>query len=165
MILERRSLIRSLGAAAVVVAADYLLVLTDCIIAGRVIGEAALGAMNLLMPAFSVVTFFTWLLGSGMSATYLRAVHKGDGRHAAEIAWQGMVSACVLALVLGILVWVCGHPYLSFMGPDEEVAGFAVRYGRKNLIKWSGNPREKTRNYLWSWDFTYIQTRSGRLRL
>ena len=119
-----------LGAAAVVVIADYLLVLTDCIVAGRVIGEAALGAMNLLMPAFSVVTFFAWLLGSGMSATYLRAIHKGDGRHAAEIAWQGMVSACVLALVLGLLVRVCGHAYLSFMGPDEEVAGFAVRYGR-----------------------------------
>ena len=130
MIPGHRSFIRSLGAAAVVVIADYLLVLTDCIIAGRVIGEAALGAMNLLMPAFSAVMFFAWLLGSGMSATYLRAVHKGDGRHAAEIAWQGVVSACVLALVLGILVRVCGHAYLSFMGPDEEVVGFAVRYGR-----------------------------------
>ena len=130
MILERRSLIRSLGAAAVVVAADYLLVLTDCIIAGRVIGEAALGAMNLLMPAFSVATFFAWLLGSGMSATYLRAVRKGDGRHAAEIAWQGLSAACVLAFVLGLLVWVCGRSYLSFMGPNEEVAGFALRYGR-----------------------------------
>ena len=123
-------MIRSLGAAAIVVIADYLLVLTDCIVAGRVIGEAALGAMNLLMPAFSVVTFFAWLLGSGVSATYLRAVRKGDGRHAAEIAWQGMSAACVLALVLGVLVWACGHAYLSFMGPDEEVAGFAVRYGR-----------------------------------
>ena len=130
MIPGHRSFIRSLGAAAVIVIADYLLVLTDCIIAGRVIGEAALGAMNLLMPAFSAVMFFAWLLGSGMSATYLRAVHKGDGRHAAEIAWQGVVSACVLALVLGILVRVCGHAYLSFMGPDEEVVGFAVRYGR-----------------------------------
>ena len=79
-----RSWIRSLGAAAVVVIADYILVLTDCIIAGRVIGEAALGAMNLLMPAFSVVAFFAWLLGSGVSATYIRAVRKGDGRHAAD---------------------------------------------------------------------------------
>ena len=80
MISGRCGFIRSLGAAAVVVIADYILVLTDCIIAGRVIGEAALGAMNLLMPAFSVVAFFAWLLGSGMSATYLRAVRKGDGR-------------------------------------------------------------------------------------
>ena len=130
MISSHRSFIRSLGAAAVVVIADYLLVLTDCIIAGRVIGEAALGAMNLLMPAFSVVMFFAWLLGSGMSATYLRAVRKGEGRHAAEIAWQGIVAACVLAFVLGLLVWACGHAYLSFMGPGEDVAGFAVRYGR-----------------------------------
>ena len=129
-ILNRSSFVRHLGAAAVVVIADYLLVLTDCIVAGRVIGEAALGAMNLLMPAFSVVTFFAWLLGSGMSATYVRAVRKGDGRHAAEIAWQGMAAACVLALALGLLVWLCGRPYLSFMGPDAEIAGFAVQYGR-----------------------------------
>ena len=63
MISGRYSFIRYLSAAAVVVIADYLLVLTDCIVAGRVIGEAALGAMNLLMPAFSVVMFFAWLLG------------------------------------------------------------------------------------------------------
>ena len=125
-----RSFIRHLGAAAVVVIADYLLVLTDCIVAGRVIGEEALGAMNLLMPAFSVVTFFAWLLGSGISATYLRAARKGDGRRAAEIAWQGMSAACVLAFVLILLVRACGHAYLSFMGPSDEVAGFAVRYGR-----------------------------------
>lgn len=130
MFLGHLRFIRSLGAAAVVVIADYLLVLTDCIVAGRVIGEAALGAMNLLMPAFSVVMFFAWLLGSGVSVTYLRVLRKGDGRHAAEIAWQGMAAACVLALILGLLVRVCGHPYLSFMGPDEEVVGYAVRYGR-----------------------------------
>ena len=125
-----RSFVRHLGAAAVVVIADYFLVLTDCIVAGRVIGEAALGAMNLLMPAFSVVTFFSWLLGSGMAATCLRAERKGDGRRAAEIAWQGMAAASGLALALGILVWLFGRPYLSFMGPDEEIAGFAVQYGR-----------------------------------
>ena len=124
------SLVRHLGAAAVVVIADYLLVLTDCIVAGRVIGEKALGAMNLLMPAFSMVVFFAWLLGSGMSATYLRTVRKGDGRHAAEIAGQGMVAAGVLAFALGLLVRFCGYPYLSFMGPDEEIVDFAVQYGR-----------------------------------
>ena len=125
-----RSFVRHLGAATVVVIADYLLVLTDCIVAGRVIGEAALGAMNLLMPAFSAVMFFAWLLGSGMSGTYLRVIRKGDGRHAAEVAWQGMAAACVLALALGLLVWLCGRPYLSFMGPDGKIAGFAVQYGR-----------------------------------
>lgn len=58
------------GAATVVVIADYLLVLTDCVIAGRVLGECALGAMNLLMPVFSVVTFFLWLVVSGGLSVY-----------------------------------------------------------------------------------------------
>ena len=52
-----RRFFRFLGAATVIIIADYMLVLIDCIIAGRVLGEVALGAMNLLMPVFSFATF------------------------------------------------------------------------------------------------------------
>ena len=111
-----------------VVFADYVLVLTDCIIAGRVIGETALGAMNLLMPAFSVAMFFTWLLASGMSVPYLLAVRRREERRSAEIAFQGMTAAVLLAVVLCAALYVCKGAYLAFMGPDEEVACYFNRY-------------------------------------
>ena len=122
------SVIRHLGTALVVVFADYILVLTDCIIAGRVIGETALGAMNLLMPVFSVVTFFAWLLASGVSALYQLSLRRREERRSAEIAFQGMVSAVLLALALCAAFFCCKDAYLSFMGPCEEVSVHVRRY-------------------------------------
>ena len=128
MISEQRRILRHLGAAVVVVIADYLLVLTDCIIAGRVISEAALSALNLLMPLFSVITFFAWLLGSGMSSLYSLSVRKGDERHAAEIAGQGLLTACLTGFALAFVLHFGGGAYLSFMGPGADVAGFSAQY-------------------------------------
>ena len=128
MIAGLRRILRHLGAAVVVVIADYLLVLTDCIIAGRVISEAALGALNLLMPLFSVATFIAWLLGSGMSSLYSLSVRKGDERHAAEIAWQGLLTASLSALALVFALHLGGGAYLSSMGPDARVADLSAQY-------------------------------------
>ena len=122
------NVIRHLGTAVVVVFVDYLLVLTDCVIAGRVIGETALGAMNLLFPVFSVVTFFTWLLASGISAPYLLAVRRHGERRGAEIASQGLTAAVLLALGLIAALFACRGGYLAFMGPNEEIAGYFNRY-------------------------------------
>ena len=122
------SVIRHLGTALVVVFADYILALTDCIIAGRVIGETALGAMNLLMPVFSVVTFFTWLLASGVSTLYQLSIRKREERRSAEIAFQGISAAVLLSLVLCAILFACDSPYLAFMGPDAAVSGYFKQY-------------------------------------
>ena len=123
-----RSFIRFLGAAAVVVIADYFLVLTDCIIAGHVLGETALGAMNLLMPVFSAVTFCTWLLASGVSSIYAVAVRKKDEVRAGEIAGQGVVFALLLAAVIVGVLFCLEGAYLSFMAPGESITDFTGPY-------------------------------------
>ena len=126
------TIIRYLGAAAIVAFADYLLMLTDSIIAGRVIGESALGAMNLLLPASSASMFFIWLLASGTSSLYQLSLRKQDARRSATIAGHGLTSAAVLAVAL--CVAFCGSKslYLSFMDPGREIAalfnGYALWY-------------------------------------
>ena len=119
---------RYLGTALVVVFVDYLLVLTDCIIAGRVVGETALAAMNLLMPVFSVVTFFTWLLASGISTPYQLAARRRDERRSAEIAFQGLTAAILLAFLLCAAVHCSKDAYLAFMGLNAEVTGYFNKY-------------------------------------
>lgn len=119
-----------MGAAAVVVIAEYLFVLTDCVISGRVLGEVALGAMNLLMPAFSLVTFFTWLVSSGASAAYMRIVRKGDREHAVRFAGQGLMAALLLGGALVLLVVSLELPYIGFMNPDDATIGFTSQYWR-----------------------------------
>ena len=122
------NILRHLGTALVVVFVDYLLVLSNCIIAGRVIGETALGAMNLLIPVFSVVTFFTWLLASGTSAPYLLAVRRREDRRSAEIAFQGLAASVLLALGLCVALSCGKGAYLAFMNPNDKIVGYFCQY-------------------------------------
>lgn len=117
-----------LGAATVVIIAEYVLVLSDCVISGRVLGETALGAMNLLMPVFSTVSFFTWLLAVGTSIVYSDAVGRTDGARAAKLAGQGLCAAFLLGLCLVGLTFSLETPYLSFMAPDEETMALSGEY-------------------------------------
>ena len=123
-----RRFFRFLGAATVIIIADYLLVLIDCIIAGRVLGEVALGAMNLLMPVFSFATFCCWLLASGTSRVYSLAISKGDDRRAAALAGQGVVASVALGVALVAALMLLETPYLDFMGPSDEVTAFSALY-------------------------------------
>ena len=65
MTFANRKFIGFLGAATVVIVAEYILVLSDGVIAGQMLGEKALGAANMLMPIFMVVSFFTGQLAVG----------------------------------------------------------------------------------------------------
>ncbi len=108
--------------------ADYLLILTDCIIAGRVLGETALGAMNLLMPIFSAVTFLSWLLASGTSNLYQLASRKRDEHDCARIATQGLVASILLALAVDGILYVSYDAYLAFMAPSAEICRYFHQY-------------------------------------
>ena len=126
--------VRSLGTAAVITLVDYALVLTDCVVAGRVLGESALGAINLLMPVISIVAFFAWLLASGTSVVYSLAVEKGDEDRAAVLAWQGVVAAVLLGLALVGAAMALETPYLSFMAPSDAITGYSGDYWSWYLV-------------------------------
>ena len=131
MTFANRKFIGFLGAATIVIVAEYVLVLSDSVIAGRMLGEEALGAMNLLMPVFMMVSFFTWLLAVGTSIVYSDAMARTQKERAANIAGQGLVAAVVLGLALCIAILAFKSPYLAFMAPDADTAGYAADY-----LKW-----------------------------
>ena len=119
-----------LGAATVVIIAEYVLVLSDCVIAGRMLGESALGAMNLLQPVFAAFSFFTWLLAEGTSIAYSEAIGRADGERASRLAGQGLALAAGLALALALATQAVRGPYLAFMAPDGTTAALAEGYWR-----------------------------------
>ena len=96
MTFANRKFIGFLGAATVVIVAEYILVLSDGVIAGQVIGERALGAVNMLMPIFMIVSFFTWLLAVGTSIVYSDAMARMRGRVLSPRFW-----------LASSLVWQC----------------------------------------------------------
>ena len=131
MTFANRKFMGFLGAATIVIVAEYILVLSDSVIAGRMIGEKALGAMNLLMPVFMLTSFFTWLLAVGTSIVYSDAMARTQKERAANLAGQGLVAAVVLGLALCVAILALKSPYLVFMAPDADTAGYAAGY-----LKW-----------------------------
>jgi len=131
MTFANRKFIGFLGAATIVIVAEYILVLSDSVIAGRVIGEVALGAMNLLMPVFMIASFFTWLLAVGTSIVYSDAMARMQKDRAANLAGQGLVASILLGLALCVVVFAFKGAYLSFMAPDAATTGYAADY-----LKW-----------------------------
>jgi len=130
MTFGNRKFTRFLAASTVVIAAEYVLVLSDSIIAGRVLGETALGAVNLLMPLFSCVSFFTWLLAVGTSIVCSDAIGRLQRDRAAHLAGQGLVAACLMGLVLALALSLGLEPYFAFMSPDAATRALALSYGR-----------------------------------
>ena len=131
MTFANRKFIGFLGAATVVIVAEYILVLSDGVIAGQMIGEKALGAVNMLMPIFMVVSFFTWLLAVGTSIVYSDAMARMQRERAASLAGQGLVASILLGLVLSVLVFAVKGLYVGFMAPDAGVTECALGY-----MKW-----------------------------
>lgn len=131
MTFANRKFIGFLGAATVVIIAEYILVLSDGVIAGQMIGEKALGAVNMLMPIFMVVSFFTWLLAVGTSIVYSDATARMQKEHAANLAGQGLVASVLLGLALCAVVLLVKGPYVGFIEPDAETTKCALGY-----LKW-----------------------------
>ena len=131
MTFANRKFIGFLGAATVVIVAEYILVLSDGVIAGQMIGEKALGAVNMLMPIFMVVSFFTWLLAVGTSIVYSDAMARMQRERAANLAGQGLVASVLLGVALSVLVLAVKGLYVGFMAPDAETMGCALGY-----LKW-----------------------------
>ena len=131
MTFANRKFIGLLGAATVVIVAEYVLVLSDSVIAGRMIGEEALGAMNLLMPVFMLVSFFTWLLAVGTSIVYSDAMARTQQKLAANLAGQGLAASFLLGLALCAGIFVLKGLYLDFMASDAATTAYAADY-----LKW-----------------------------
>lgn len=128
MTFANRKFIGFLGAATVVIVAEYILVLSDGVIAGQMLGEKALGAANMLMPIFMVVSFFTWLLAVGTSIVYSDAMARMQRERAANLAGQGLVASVLLGLALGVTVFAVKGLYVGFMASDAETTGHALGY-------------------------------------
>jgi len=131
MTFANRKFIGFLGAATIVIVAEYVLVLSDSVIAGRMIGEEALGAMNLLMPVFMSVSFFTWLLAVGTSIVYSDATARMQKKRAAHLAGQGLVASVALGLALCTTILALKSAYLVFMASDAATTEYAADY-----LKW-----------------------------
>lgn len=109
---------------------EYLMGLSDSIVAGHLLGEEALVGINLLSPVMTTVTFFAGLIGVGTGINYSYESGRCDTRRAREFFTQGLLTACGIGLVLFLALLFGRGAFLSFMSPSARIASEAAAYWR-----------------------------------
>lgn len=107
----------------------YILALmADTIIAGHVVGETGVSAMNVITPIMSVVVFIGNIIATGTSFNYDSAMGKADKKRADEIFGMSVIVAIVFSVTLFVLMAVGFNTYLAFLSPEAEIMSYAREY-------------------------------------
>ncbi|MCQ2389376.1 MAG: hypothetical protein MJ138_06655 [Kiritimatiellae bacterium] len=117
-----------LFAATLSMLAEFLMGFLDSIIAGNILGEKALSAINVLQTPMSAVSFFAWLIGTGTAICFSVAVGRFDKRRASETFSQGVFSAAGIGLVLLAFMAFGREAFFDALGPDAEVRSLASSF-------------------------------------
>lgn len=109
-------------------ASTNLVDLTDTTIAGHLLGEKALSAINLFWPCVEFLFFVSTAIAAGSAILYSRAAGDFDARRTSGIFSNGLVFSVLMGIVLGGgLCLLCG-PALAFYGISDEMGGYLSGY-------------------------------------
>lgn len=125
---------RMLAVATVVMAVNYVVMLSGSVIVGNLVGPEGLAGLNVCTPAFGVASFFAALLSVGTALVFSRAMGAFDERRAAGVFSQSMM----LAAGMGALIWCTMHfgegLYLDLTGVTGAVRLQAEHYWRWQAV-------------------------------
>lgn len=95
--------------------------LSDSVLAGILISEDAVGAIELVAPLFNILMFFASLLAVGISTLF--SIYQGafDEEKAARVNGMGIVVAIASGLFFTILMFVFKNAYFSFYGSSGSI--------------------------------------------
>lgn len=117
-----------LWATVIVEAVNYIVSLTDSVVAGNILGSDALAAIGVLAPFMAVATFVASIVNSGTVMRYSYYVGCFDKKRAGEITGQGVFMALAAGAVYVMLLYVLKNPVLAQITPPGEVRDYANQY-------------------------------------
>ena len=85
-----------LRAAIIVEAVNFIVSLTDGIVAGNVLGADAFAAIGLLAPFLSISTFLASIVNTGTVLNYSYEIGKFNKHRANEFFSQGVIAALLV---------------------------------------------------------------------
>ena len=122
---------RMLAVATVVMAVNYVVMLSGSVIVGRLVGPDGLAGLNVCTPAFGAASFLAALLSVGSALVFSRAMGAFDARRAAGVFSQTML----LALVMGAAIYAVMGLGADFFFDRVGVTG-AVRLQAAHYWRW-----------------------------
>lgn len=103
-------------------------VMADAFIAGIKLGEDAVTAINLVLPVYSLASFFALLFSLGVPILYSKEVGAFEREEANRTFGVGILGTSISGIVLFIILIFGGNIYLEYMGAEGKVLLLARDY-------------------------------------
>ena len=105
-----------------------ILLLSDSVIAGLVLGETSVAGISLVTPAYSLAAFFGGILSIGVPILYNRAMGEFDQAKATQYFRVGLTAAVSIGVLLFLAFTLLGDTYLHFFEATPTVFEQAKQY-------------------------------------
>jgi len=116
--------------ATIVMIVVVVLLLSDLAIAGNIIGENAVAAINLLRTPYMLVLGLSSIISQGSSLLYSLKMGEFNKKAADQIFGQGLLGAGLLCGIIFIFYSLGLDPYLSYLNAAPETVSLAKEYAR-----------------------------------
>lgn len=105
-----------------------IMLMSDSIIAGAVIGSDAVAGVTLVAPLYSFAAFFGSVISLGVPILYAQEMGRFNKERADRVFGLGLLLSLVVGVVLFILTSLFGTAYLRGYSPSEEILAQAQGY-------------------------------------
>ena len=105
-----------------------ILLMSDSVIAGTVIGSDAVAGITLVTPIYSLAAFFGAVFSLGVPIIYSTEMGKFNKQGADQAFGFGLLASMVIGILLFGLTSIFGDSYLQSMTPSSEVLAQARGY-------------------------------------
>lgn len=95
-----------------------LVLLSDTIIIGNIIGEEGISGMNLVVPLIGAVNFISIMISVGISTLYSQAIGAFDKDKAGQVFGMGIMLSSAVGIFFLISTTLLKAPYFNFFEVD-----------------------------------------------
>jgi len=102
--------------------------MTDSLISGNQLGETSLQAVTIVMPLFSIIYFFVYLVSPGASVIFGKLIGKFRQEDAYHVAGTSLTASVLIGVIIAVCLFFIKEPFLVFFGCSGQLYQEASAY-------------------------------------
>ncbi|SEA07875.1 MATE family efflux transporter [Selenomonas ruminantium] len=106
----------------------YILILTDNVAAGQLVGEKAVVSMTLVVPLLTFIIFVSYLIADGLAMMLSYAMGRGDREQVDRLFSMGVMLALGMGGLFALGMWALRTHLLGFWDISPQLMGYVQDY-------------------------------------
>ncbi len=100
----------------------------DGVVLGNYVGANALAGVNLIMPAYTLMTAFAVIIGIGCQTIVSISIGEGNREKANNALTTAFVALAIISLLVSIIFLTCTDMIVHFLGANDILLPHAINY-------------------------------------